>query len=78
MNYFRFVLTCLGICLLQPLVAPAIANAEQYRTISRSVQVAESGLAAPAARVTLFDLQTLRPVTTLTDESGRFELSLTS
>ena len=75
MNYDRFVLTCLGICLLQS--APAVANAEEYMTISGSVQLAESGLAA-AARVTLFDLQTLRPVTTLTDESGRFELSVTS
>ena len=57
---------------------PAVVNAEEYRTISGSVQLAESGLAAQAARVTLFNLRTLRPVTTLTDESGRFELSVTS
>ena len=47
MNYDRFVLACLGICLLQPLLVAAVANAEEYRTISGSVQLAKCRSGGP-------------------------------
>ena len=64
-----------GVLCLAILLTPHGAHgAGEYETISGSVEFAESRLPAPEMRVTLFDLETLRPVTTLTDEGGRFEL----
>ena len=64
-----------GVFCLAILLTPHGAHGTgEYATISGSVEFAESRLPAPQVRVTLFDLETLRPVTTLTDEGGRFEL----
>ncbi len=53
--------------------AAAAADSADF-TISGSVQRSQSARAAAGVRVTLFDLYTLRPVTTLTDDAGAFTL----
>lgn len=76
MNPASYVATCVGVFCLGIFYTPHGAHGakDDYETISGSVEFADSRLPATKVRVTLFDLETLRPVTTLTDVGGRFEL----
>ena len=54
--------------------AVVVADADSDFTIRGTVQRWQSAQAAAGVRVTLFDLHTLRPTTTLTDETGAFNV----